>query len=66
MSNVVDIFLPNFVCFANFLFISNVFINIDGYENKMICILKPLKKWAMSHHQFGIKFCSVVQLEAEI
>ena len=35
MSNFVE-----FDCFAKFLSISNVFINIDGYENKMICILK--------------------------
>ena len=25
-----------------------------------------MSKWAMSMHQFGVKFCTLVQLEAEI
>ena len=54
MSNFEGI-CPKF--FREFSLISTFFINIDAYENKIICIFKPLSKRALSRHQFGTKFC---------
>ena len=42
--------------FLDFSLISNVFTDIDGYENKLVCILDHRVKGTMSEHQFCTNF----------
>ena len=63
MSNFVGI---PFSFSSNFSFLSHVFINIDVYKKIDSLHIYPLNERAMSQHQLGNKFCTVLQLPVEI